>query len=93
MPYSRATMEPCAKMLPISVTSPAACENKGVHAGGEHAQQEPPTLDAVQVRREPDRLLQLRGRFEQALDGFRDRGDPRQRRQVLQCDKMRDSKT
>jgi hypothetical protein len=33
MSYSRATIEPCAKTPPTSVTSPRAWENSGVHAG------------------------------------------------------------
>lgn len=33
MPYSLATMEPCAKMLPMSVTKPAAWAKRCVHAG------------------------------------------------------------
>jgi hypothetical protein len=33
IPYSRATMEPWAKRLPISVTRPLACENNGDQAG------------------------------------------------------------
>jgi hypothetical protein len=33
MSYSRATIEPCARTPPTSVTSPLAWENSGVHAG------------------------------------------------------------
>jgi hypothetical protein len=33
MPYSRATIEPCASAPPTSVTSPTACEKSGVQAG------------------------------------------------------------
>jgi hypothetical protein len=33
MPYSRATIEPWARVPPTSVTSPRAWENSGVHAG------------------------------------------------------------
>ncbi|MCD6059200.1 MAG: hypothetical protein K0Q89_2730 [Thermomicrobiales bacterium] len=33
IPYSRATIEPCARMPPMSVTNPRACANSGVQAG------------------------------------------------------------
>ena len=33
MPYSRATMEPCARMLPTSVTKPTQLAKSWVHAG------------------------------------------------------------